>query len=349
MDDHGSLSANSVEAAAGRIVRYVHRTPVLHCASLDELAGRRLYMKAENQQRVGAFKARGAFNALLSMGAAARHSGVLTVSSGNHGQAVALAARVLGGHAVVVMPADATPVKVRAVEALGARVVAEGVTQANREEAVRRLQSETGLPVVHPFDDLRVMAGQGTVGLELTQQCQGLDAVVVPVGGGGLISGIATIIKDRWPKTLVVGVEPKGADDAARSLRTGTRVSLESAPDTVVDGVRSLTIGERPWEVIRELVDDIVTVDDEQTLRAMELLWTRAKTVVEPAGALALAAVLAGKVRGGDVGLVLSGGNVDLDWWAAHRVRSASGLEAESGAVPVPPAGGGGPGDSGYS
>lgn len=276
-------------------------------------------MKAENLQRVGAFKARGAFNTLLSMTPEERARGVLAVSSGNHAQAVALAARELGTTAVIVMPADANPTKVAATRAYGAEVYNEGVTNDNREAMVLQIAGERGLPLVHPYDDPRVMAGQGTAGLELGEQAPDLDVVVVPVGGGGLISGVATAIKALYPRTRVVGVEPETANDAARSLREGRRVALDRAPDTIVDGVRPQSLGEHPWAVIRERVDDIVTVSDVRTLDAMELLWTRAKTVVELAGSLPLAAVLAGRVTGARIGLVLSGGNVDLDAWARER------------------------------
>jgi threonine dehydratase len=312
------LTAADVEAAAARIAGHVHRTPVLRCASLDALAGAALYMKAENLQRVGAFKARGAFNALLSMTPAERERGVVAVSSGNHAQAVALAARELGVPAVIVMPSDANPTKVAATKAYGAEVVQHGVTADNREAFVRELVRERGLPLVHPYDDERVMAGQGTAGLELTEQCDRLDAVVVPVGGGGLLSGVAAIVKDRWPHTRVIGVEPGAAADVRDSLRAGKRIALASAPDTIVDGVRTVCVGERPWAVIEKLVDEVVTVSDAQAIRAMELTWTRAKTVLEPAGALPLAAVLAGEVAGRRIGLVVSGGNVDLDWWRSR-------------------------------
>ncbi|HVL82499.1 MAG TPA: threonine/serine dehydratase, partial [Actinomycetota bacterium] len=288
------LTPDMVRAAADRIRPHVRRTPVLRCRSLDELAGAQLYMKAENLQRIGAFKARGAFNALLQMEADERSRGVLAVSSGNHAQAVALAARELGTSATVVMPADANPAKVAATLALGADVVSDGVTDANRDEVVAELVRERGLPLVHPYDDLRVMAGQGTAGLELVSDVQDLDVVVVPVGGGGLISGTAVAVADASPGTRVVGVEPEAADDAARSLRSGSRVRLEATPATVVDGVRAPCVGDRPWAVISRLVDDIVTVGDDETLAAMELIWTRAKTVVEPAAAMTLAAVLAG-------------------------------------------------------
>ncbi len=306
------LRIGDVEAALARIRPYVHTTPVLGSRSLDDLAGAHLVLKAEHLQRTGSFKARGAFNALIQMGAEQRARGVLAVSSGNHAQAVALAARTLGTTAVVVCPADSNPVKLTAARAYGAEVISEGVTADTREEIVRRIARDRDLPLVHPYDDLAVMAGQGTAGLELTEQGERLDAVVVPVGGGGLLSGVATAIKDRWPRTRMVGVEPSAADDLARSMRAGHRIALDAAPDTVCDGVRAPCVGERPWEVIRRLVDDVVTVTDDQALAATRLLWERTKSVVEPSGALPLAAVLSGKVSGGRLGLVLSGGNTAL-------------------------------------
>lgn len=313
------LTPNMIEAAATRIAPHIHHTPILRCTSLDRMTGATLLLKAENLQRVGAFKARGAFNALLAMGGAARERGVIAVSSGNHAQAVALAARELGVHAIIVMPDDSNPSKVEATLAYGADVISRGVTNDNREQVCRQVAVDLGLPVVHPYDDLFVMAGQGTVGLELTQTAQAPDVVVVPVGGGGLIAGVATAVKDRWPRTEVIGVEPAGADDARQSLEAGHLVTLSATPSTKVDGVKVLRVGDHPWVVIEDLVDDIVTVTDEQTFDAMELLWLRAKSVVEPAGAMPLAAMLSGQIEAKSAALVLSGGNVDLDSWASWR------------------------------
>lgn len=304
------ITADDVRAAAQRIKLHVHRTPVLTGRSLNHMAGADLYLKAENMQRVGAFKARGAFNALLQM----ETKGVITLSSGNHGQALALAGRELGVPVTVIMAEDSNPSKIAAAQAYGAQIETKGVANDTREERLRKMSP--GLDIVHPFNDLRVIAGQGTVALELVDQCPELDAVVVPVGGGGLISGVSTAIKAVWPNTSVVGVEPESANDASLSLAAGQRIVLDRTPDTIVDGVQAQAVGELCWEVISKLVDGIVTVTDTQALAAMELLWTRAKTVVEPAGALPLAAVLAGKVKGTRIGLILSGGNVDLKSWS---------------------------------
>lgn len=315
MSDFGP---GNVVRAHERIADYVHRTPVLHSRTLDAIAGASLSLKAENLQRTGSFKARGAFNALLEMPQETRARGIMTVSSGNHAQAVALAARTLGTTAVVLMPDTSTEAKREAAEAYGAEVVVRDLSMG-REGPAAELSEERGLPILHPFDNWEVMAGQGTVALELTGQIDAPDAVVVPVGGGGLISGIATVVKERWPRTRVIGVEPVTADDARRSLEAGRRVSLGREPRTVADGVRVPCLGERPWTVISRLVDDIVTVTDDQTLAAMELVWTRVKTIVEPTGALSVAAVLEGAVKGSSLACVLSGGNADFARLAALR------------------------------
>jgi threo-3-hydroxy-L-aspartate ammonia-lyase len=300
-----------VEQAAARIAGHLHRTPVLTSRLLDRELGCRLAMKAEHLQRVGAFKARGAFNALLALDPATRANGVLAVSSGNHGQAVALAAAETGGRAVVVMPAGSNPAKVAATRAYGAEVVTAGVTGENRETFAADLAAERGLQLVHPFDDFDVMAGQGTAALELVTDVLDLDLVLVPVGGGGLISGTAAAVKGRSAGARVVGVEPAAAADAQASLRAGRRIPLPAAPATVADGVRALCVGERPFEVIRRLVDDIVTVTDAELLDTLALVWSRTKQLIEPTAALGVAALRTGAARGARVGVVLTGGNVD--------------------------------------
>jgi threo-3-hydroxy-L-aspartate ammonia-lyase len=302
-----------VEAAAARIAGRVHRTPVLSSRLLDRELGCQVLAKAEHLQRVGAFKARGAFSALLALDQATRARGVIAVSSGNHGQAVALAASETGGRALVVMPEDANPAKVAATRAYGGEVITEGVTASSREAVVLRLAAERGLHLVHPFDDLDVMAGQGTAALELLEQAGELDVVVVPVGGGGLISGTAAAVKGRSPGTRVVGVEPAVAADARASLAAGRRVALPRAPVTLADGVRSLCVGERPFEVMRRLVDEIVTVTEDELREALALAWSRTKQLIEPSAALPLAALRAGAVRArGAAGVILTGGNVDV-------------------------------------
>jgi len=303
-----------VEVAAARIAGRVHRTPVFHSRLLDRELGAKLLLKGEHLQRIGAFKARGAFSALLALDPAVRARGVITVSSGNHAQAVALAAAETGSHAVVVMPADASPAKLAATRGYGAEVITDGVTPANREAFVQALAAERGLHLVHPFDDLDVMAGQGTAALELLDEVGDLDLVLVPVGGGGLISGTAAAVKGRSPSTRVVGVEPAAAADARDSLAAGRLIALPAPPQTIADGVRTLSLGERNFAVIRRLVDEIVTVTDEQLREALALVWSRTKQLIEPTAALPLAALCSGAVAGTAgrrVGVILSGGNLD--------------------------------------
>jgi threonine dehydratase len=285
---------------------------VLTSRLLDRELGCRVVAKAEHLQRIGAFKARGAFNALLALDEARRARGVIAVSSGNHGQAVALAAAETGGRAVVVMPEGANPAKVAATRGYGAEVITAGVTASSREAVVRRLAEERGLHLVHPFDDLDVMAGQGTAALELLEEVGGLDVVLVPVGGGGLISGTAAAVKGRSPGTRVVGVEPASAADAQASLAAGRRVALPHAPATIADGVRSLCVGERPFEVMRRLVDEIVTVTEDELRDALAVAWSRTKQLIEPTAALPLAALRSGAVRARRAGVILTGGNLDV-------------------------------------
>jgi threonine dehydratase len=299
-----------VQAAAANIAGRVHRTPLLRSRLLDRELGCEVVAKAEHLQRVGAFKARGAFNALLSLDGPTRARGVIAVSSGNHGQAVALAAAESGASAVVVMPEDANPSKVAATRGYGAEVIQEGITVRTREQVVARLAEERGLHLVHPFDDLDVMAGQGTAALELLEDGGDLDAVLVPVGGGGLISGTAAAVKGRSPSTRVIGVEPAGAADARESLRTGRRVPLAEPPDTIADGVRSMIVGELTFEVMRRLVDEIVTVTEDELVETLALAWSRTKQLIEPTAALPLAALRTRAVRARRAGVILSGGNL---------------------------------------
>jgi threo-3-hydroxy-L-aspartate ammonia-lyase len=308
------IALDDVRAAAARIAGLAHRTPLLRSRTLDERAGASVVLKAENLQRAGAFKFRGACNAV----AALRPQHVCSVSSGNHAQALALAARTHDVRATILMPADAPASKRAATEGYGAEVIAFDRYADDRDALVRELAAARGLTIVHPYDEPLVMAGAGTVGLELAEDVDDLDAVLVPVGGGGLISGVATAVKALRPSARVIGVEPAAGDDVARSLRAGERVRVEVRP-TIADGQQLPTPGERPWRVIRELVDDVVTVSDAQIVAAMVLLFERLKVVVEPSGATALAALLAGAVapRAGTVAVVLSGGNVDAARFAA--------------------------------
>jgi len=301
------IGIEEVHAAWRRITPYLHRTPVLSSRRLDELLGRKLFLKAEPLQKTGSFKARGALNKALLL-----HSprGLVAASSGNHAQGVAYAASVLGVPAVIVVPEDTVAVKKEAIRAYGAELLDQGVTVENRDGIARAMAHERGYAFVHPFDDEAVMAGQGTVGLEFLTQVPDLEAVLVPVGGGGLIAGVATAVKALAPGVRVIGVEPKAAADAVASFKAGRRVCLERAPTTVADGVRTLCLGEKTFPVIRERVDDLWAVSEEAILRAQNLLLTRTKLVVEPTGALPLAAVLeAASPLPERVGLVLSGGN----------------------------------------
>jgi threonine dehydratase len=306
--------AGAIAAAASRIVGHVRRTPALPA---DEVAAATM-VKPELLQPTGSFKVRGAFNAALRLREVSPGtSGVLTVSSGNHGQAVALAAGSLGLPCTVVMPEGSNPVKVAAVRALGAAVLSEGVTAANREQRVLEERERTGWALIHPFDDWDTIHGQGTIGLELLADIDDLGMVVCPVGGGGLISGCALAIKAARPAVRVVGVEPELAADAAASRRSGRHERLAAAPATIADGLRSMSLGERPFEVIvqRALVDELLTVSETDIEAAMVATWTLLHLVVEPSGAVPLAALLAGRLPkplpGTRTALVLSGGNVD--------------------------------------
>ena len=310
-----------VEAAARRIAPHARRTPVVTCREIDRAAGVEIAFKCENLQRAGAFKFRGACNAVRSLADAEAAQGVCTHSSGNHGAAVALAARLRAVPAIVVMPAGAPLVKRRAVESFGAQVVECEPTLAAREAAVRTVMNERGGRLVHPYDDRHVIAGQGTAALELLDEsrpapwCEPLsgplDALLAPVGGGGLLGGSALVGAHRGCR--VFGAEPAGADDAMRSFRAGRIIPVE-APDTIADGLRT-SLGQRGFAIIRRTVEDILTVSEDSILAAMRLLWEHAKLVVEPSGAVPLAALLErGPPRGcRRVGVVVSGGNVDLD------------------------------------
>ena len=277
-------------------------------------------LKVEAFQRGGAFKFRGAYNALSSLDASALAGGVCTISSGNHAQAVALAARLCDTRAVILMPADAPALKRAATEGYGAEVIEIDRYRDDREQLVRELAAERQLVLVHPFDNPDVIAGQGTVALELFEQAApgALDAVVVPVGGGGLISGVATVVKALSGATRVIGVEPLASDDVARSLAAGRRESVTVGP-TIADGQQTPAPGELTWPIIERLVDEVVTVTDEQIVEAMRVLFERCKLVAEPSGACALAALLSGVLRldGLRVGVVVSGGNIGARAFAA--------------------------------
>jgi threonine dehydratase len=304
---------NDLRAAAERIRPFAHRTPVLTCESLDRQVGAKVFLKCENLQRVGAFKFRGACNAVYSLSDAEAARGVATHSSGNHAQALALAARLRGIPAHIVMPSNAPAVKKAAVAGYGGRITLCEPTLAAREATLRRVVDETGAEVVHPYNDARVIAGQGTAALELLAEIPGLDAVLAPVGGGGLLSGTAIAVTEASPGTRVIAGEPEGADDAFRSLEAG-RIMPSTSPKTVADGLLT-SLGELTFAIIRARVERIVTVSEEAILAAMRFTWERAKIVIEPSAAVPLAVLWERKIDlgGKRVGVILSGGNVDLD------------------------------------
>ncbi len=310
-------------AAAARIAPHAHATPVLRSRALDALAGCELHFKCENLQRGGAFKFRGACNAVFSLSEEEIARGIVTQSSGNHGGAIALAARLRGARATVVAPRDTPQVKLAAIVAYGAEVVLCEPGQAGRDAATAQVLADTGGVLVHPFNDPRVIAGQGTATLELLTAVPGLDAVIAPVSGGGLLSGTAIAAHGARPGIEVYGAEPAGAADAHDSLREGRRITGRT-PDTVCDGLRA-ELGTLTFPILRERVRAILLADDAQAVAAMRLMWERMKLVVEPSGAIPLAAVLAHRERfaGRRVGLVVSGGNVDLDRIAEVFARMA--------------------------
>ncbi len=303
----------SIRAARDRLAGRVHKTPAMTCSALDELAGRPVFLKCENLQRTGSFKIRGALNAVLKLDEGVAAAGVVTHSSGNFAQALALAARLRGIPAHIVMPSNAPAVKQRAVAGYGARIILCPPTQADREAAAEATRQETGATLVHPYDHADVIAGQGTIGLELLDQVPDLQTVIAPVGGGGLASGIALALAGASPDVAMHGAEPLGADDATRSLALGRRLP-QNDPRTIADGLRT-GLGELTWPVVRDLLRSIETVEENAIITAMRLLWERAKIVVEPSGAVSLAVALseARPAGEGPLAVVLSGGNVDLD------------------------------------
>jgi threonine dehydratase len=306
LDEH----AAQVRAAADRIRPYVRRTPTLRTDLSPDLR-----LKAECFQVTGSFKPRGAFNAVLTlMERGPRPNGVIAVSSGNHAQAVALAARTVGLPALILIPEDANPAKVAATRALGAEVMQDGITFANREQRLHEVMAERQFTLVHPFDDWDVIHGQGTAALELLEDDPDVDVLATPVGGGGLMSGTAIAAKSQASRIRVVGVEPVVADDAYRSWKAGRIETLDRAPSTIADGVRTTAISERTFETMfgQRLVDEIVTVTEDEIGAAVALAWTRLHLALEPTGALPLAAYASGKLRSGRAGLILTGGNANL-------------------------------------
>ena len=307
------LTWNLIQEARERIAGKVGVTPVLTSTTLDARTGARLHFKCENFQKCGAFKARGATNAVFALSESQARRGVATHSSGNHAAALARAARLRGIPAYIVMPDNTVQSKRAAVRRYGGEITYCESTLAAREHAAQQLIAATGAILVHPYDDLAVMAGQATAAVELLTQVPDLDLILAPVGGGGLLSGTAVAAKALKPAIRVIGVEPAGADDAARSFRAG-RILPSLRPDTIADGLRG-TLGERPFAEIRRRVDDITTVSDESIVSAMRQLWEVMKIIVEPSGAVPYAALLGDRpeLRGLRIGVVLSGGNLDLE------------------------------------
>jgi threonine dehydratase len=312
-DTSSGLTWSLVQEARERIAGKVDLTPVLTSSTLDAEAGAQLHFKCENFQKSGSFKARGATNAVFALSPEEARRGVATHSSGNHAAALSRAARVRGVPAYIVMPDNSPQAKRAAVARYGGEITYCEATLAARESAARELVAATGATLIHPYDDLAVMAGQGTAAMELLAQVPELEAILCPVGGGGLLSGTAVAAKSLKPSVRVIGVEPAGADDAARSFRAG-RILPIVKPDTIADGLRA-SLGERPFAVIRRLVDDITTVSDELIVRAMRRIWEVMKIVVEPSAAVPYAALLGERteLRGRRIGLILSGGNLDLE------------------------------------
>lgn len=307
-------TAAQLERAHARIKPYIHRTPVLSSQSINEMAGARLYFKCENMQKVGAFKMRGATNAVFSLPEAEREKGVATHSSGNHAQALALAARLAGIPAYIVMPENAPKVKVAAVRGYGAEVIFCQPTLQAREDTLDEVVARTGAYFIHPYNYYPVIAGQATAAMELFEQAENpLDILIAPVGGGGLLCGTALAAHYFSSATQVISGEPAGADDAWQSLQAG-RIIPQTGPDTVADGLRT-SLGDKTFAIIQEHVKEIIRVSDAEIIAAMRLIWERMKLVVEPSAAVPLAAIIQTKEKwaGKHIGMILTGGNVDLE------------------------------------
>jgi threo-3-hydroxy-L-aspartate ammonia-lyase len=314
---------DDVEGAARRIARVAHRTPVATSRAVDERTGARVFFKCENLQRAGAFKFRGAYNALSRLSVDERQRGVVTFSSGNHAQAIALAGQLLDVPRVIVMPSDAPAVKRVATEGYGGEVILYDRDKEDREEIGRRLARDRGLTLIPPYDHPHIIAGQGTAARELFEDVGTLDFLFAPCGGGGLLAGTALAARAMAPGCNVIGVEPAAGDDGGRSFRTKTLQTVAN-PKTVADGARTLSLGSLTFPLILQYVSDMTSVDDPTLLKTMFYLWERLKLVVEPTGALGAAAAFEGSfpIRGTRVGIILSGGNVDLSQlpeWTGYR------------------------------
>lgn len=306
------VSLEDIRAAAARLLSRIHRTPLLPSRSLSEAAGVEIRLKCENLQRTGSFKIRGAMNALLQLSEDERRRGVVAFSSGNHAQGVALAAKLLRIPATIIMPEGSVQSKVEATLAYGAKVVQSGITAATRGEAANRIAAETGAAIIPPFDDVRIIAGQGTVGLEIMEEWPEVRSVITPLGGGGLLAGTALAVTSIDPSVAVYGIEPAAGNDGEQSFRKGTIVEI-APPNTIADGARTTAIGERNFAIIRARVRDVASVDDDALLRATRFAMYRTKLVIEPTGCLGLAALFERKIAPpGPIAVVLSGGNIDF-------------------------------------
>ena len=312
-----AISYDDVAEAHRRIAGAVHRTPTLTSATANALAGARLFFKCENFQRTGSFKFRGAYNAIAQFSPQQKTAGVITYSSGNHAQAIALAARLQGIKSVIVMPRDAPAGKVAATRAYGGEVILYDRYAEDRESIARRLAEERGLTLIPPYDHPHVMAGQGTAAKELFEDVDTLDVLLVPLGGGGLLSGCAIAARAFNPNCTIIGVEPEAGNDGQRSFRTGRIVHID-VPQTIADGAQTQHLGSHTFAVIRRLVDDVITVSDAEMVETMRFFASRMKLVVEPTGCLAAAAVFQKKVElsGRKVGILVSGGNIDVPRFA---------------------------------
>lgn len=313
-----AISFDDILSAQKRIAGVAHRTPVLTSTTADAMTGAQLFFKAENFQRMGAFKFRGGFNAVSQLTPAQRANGVVAFSSGNHAQAIALSARLLDVKAVIIMPTDAPAAKLAATRGYGGEVVLYDRYREDREAIGRRLSEERGLTLIPPYDHPHVMAGQGTAAAELIEDAGPLDLIIAPLGGGGLLSGCATAAKAMLAACSVIGVEPAAGNDGQRSLRSGEIVHID-APETIADGAQTQHLGQFTFPVLQRYVEDILTVSDAELVEAMRFFASRMKMIVEPTGCLAAAAVFSGQLdlRGKRVGIILSGGNVDLARFAA--------------------------------
>ena len=309
-------------AAHERLKPHAKRTPVLTSSTIDALTGAHVHFKCENFQRMGAFKFRGAYNALSQLSGEQKRKGVVAFSSGNHAQAVALSGKLLGVPATIVMPTDAPKVKLEATRGYGAEVVLYDAGNEDRQKIAEKLAAERGLTVIPPFDHPHILAGQGTAAKELIEETGPLDLLLVPCGGGGLLSGCSIAARHLAPGCRVIGVEPAAGDDGLRSFRAG-RLESVPLPMTIADGARTMSLGKLTFSIIQKHVSDFLTVTDDELLKWMFFLWERMKIVVEPTGALAAAALLQSKIdaQGSKVGVVISGGNVDLAWAARQLVR----------------------------